>query len=60
MEQSEGLRIRTSDIRTQRVDVVDGMIVVSLIGTADKKLPVSKTLGEETEHNRVSFSLRFI
>jgi hypothetical protein len=60
MEQSEGIRIRTSAIRTQCLQVVKGMIVISLVWAADKKLSLSKTLGEETEHNRVSFSLRFV
>jgi hypothetical protein len=60
MEQSEGFWIRTSDILAQCVDVVEGVIVISLIGAADEKLPFAKTLGEETEHNRVSFGFRFI
>jgi len=60
MEQPERLRIRPIGIRAFCVDMVNGMIVMILVGTTNQELPFSKALGEETKHNHVPFSHRFV
>ncbi len=57
MKQPEGIRVGTFDIRTQRMDTVERVIVMLLVGTTDEKLLFSKALGEVAEHDQVSFSL---
>jgi len=57
MKQSEGIRIVTLDIRTQPMNAFERMIIMVLIRAANKKLPFSQTLSEETKHYRVSFSI---
>ena len=60
MEQPEGIRVGAIDIRTQRMDIIERVIVMVLVGAADEKLTFSKALGEETEHDQVPFRLGFI
>jgi hypothetical protein len=60
MKKSERIRIRRRALRTKLEDTITGMIMILIIGAANKKFLLSKASGKKTIHDIVSFCFCFI